>query len=81
MAERPQFPADALRAASPDDPEIFKRIADLDSEIKSKQPRSAKIREHSTELRKRASLRDILTAWFDDPRTQEFIDELTAAGL
>ena len=79
--ERPQFPAEDLRAAMPDDPEVFKRIADLDDELRSERPASAKIHAHVTELHKHASLRTLLAAWFEDPRTQAFIDELTAAGL
>jgi hypothetical protein len=81
MAERPDFPADALRAALPNDPEVYERIADLRDELESERPASAKIRGHVDELRKHPSLRAIVAGWFDDPRTQAFIDELTAAGL
>lgn len=81
MAKRPEFPADQLRAALPDDPEIFQRIAELHGELQAERPASSKIRGHVEALRKHPSLRALVTAWFDDPRTQAFIDELTAAGL
>jgi hypothetical protein len=80
-AERPDFPAEDLRAALPDDPEVFKRIAELQGELHSERPATATIHNHVAELRKHASLRTLIAAWFDDPRTQAFIDELTAAGL
>lgn len=80
-AERPDFPAEKLRAALPDDPDVFKRIDELHRELRSERPASATIREHVAQLRKHAPLRALLAAWFDDPRTQAFIDELTAAGL
>ena len=81
MSERPNFPAEDLRAALPDDPEVFKRIAELDDELRAEKPASAKIHAHVTELRKHVPLRTLLATWFEDPRTQAFIDELTAAGL
>jgi len=79
--QRPDFPADRLRAALPDDPEVFERIAALQQELHSEKPATATIHAHVAELRKHASLRTLLATWFEDPRTQAFIDELTAAGL
>ena len=77
----PDFPADKLHAAIPDDPDARARIDALKRELASDRPTAANIRTHVTELRKHASLRDLVTAWFENPRTQAFIDELTATGL
>ena len=79
--EHPDFPAEDLRAALPDDPDVYKRISELHDELHAHHPKSAAIQEHVSALRQHPSLRDIITAWFDDPRTQAFIAELTAAGL
>lgn len=79
--DRTDFPADKLHAAIPDDPETRKRIDALDRELGSDRPTAASINQHVTELRKHASLRDLVTAWFENPRTQAFIEELTATGL
>jgi len=79
--ERPDFPADKLNAAIPDDPQAQARIEALKRELASDRPTAANIHAHVTELRKHASLRDLVTAWFESPRTQAFIDELTATGL
>jgi methylthioribose-1-phosphate isomerase len=79
--ERIDFPADKLNAAIPDDPEARARIEALKRELASDRPTAANIHTHVTELRKHASLRDLVTAWFENPRTQAFIEELTAAGL
>ncbi len=79
--ERYDFPADKLNAAIPDDSEARARIEALKRELASDRPTAANIQAHVTELRKHASLRDLVTAWFENPRTQAFIEELTAAGL
>jgi hypothetical protein len=78
---RPDFPADKLHAAIPDDPETRARIDALKRELAADRPTASNIQAHVTELRKHASLRDLVTAWFENPRTQAFIEELTAAGL
>ena len=79
--ERTDFPADKLHAAIPGDSETRARIDALKHELASDRPMAANIQAHVTELRKHASLRDLVTAWFENPRTQAFIAELTATGL
>jgi len=79
-SERPDLPIDKLRAAA-GDAAARERIDALHRELSSAQPGSAAIKEHVAELRKHGSLADVITSWFEDPRTQAFIDELTAAGL
>ncbi|HEY1727656.1 MAG TPA: hypothetical protein VGG22_04705 [Candidatus Baltobacteraceae bacterium] len=79
--ERTDFPADKLNAVTPNDPEARARIEALKRELAADRPTAANIQSHVTELRKHASLRDLVTAWFESPRTQAFIEELTAAGL
>jgi hypothetical protein len=78
---RTDFPDDKLNAAIADDPEARARIEALKRELASDRPTAANIHAHVTELRKHASLRDLVTAWFENPRTQAFIEELTATGL
>jgi hypothetical protein len=79
--DRTGFPAGKLHAAIPDDPETRKRIDALHRELASDRPAAANINEHVTELQKHPSLRDAVTAWFDDPQTQAFINGLAATGL
>jgi hypothetical protein len=79
--ESTDFPADKLHAAIPNDPEARARVEALKRELASDRPTAANIQTHVTELRKHASLRDLVTAWFESPRTQAFIAELTATGL
>ena len=79
--ERTDFPADKLHAAIPDDSDAQARVDALKRELASDRPAAATIEAHVAELRKHASLRDLVTAWFEDPRTQAFIEELTATGL
>lgn len=79
--ERPSFPADKFRAAVPDDASAQAEIDALHGELGAERPASAKIKAHVESLSKHASLRTLIANWFEDPRTQAFIDELTAAGL
>ena len=79
--ERPEFPADKLRAAVPHDAQARERIDALHRELGSQRPAAATIKDHVEELRKHAPLTALIANWFEDPRTQAFIDELTAAGL
>ena len=77
----PEFPADKLRAADPQNAAARERIDALHRELSSEKPAPGAIKEHVAELRKHPPLSALVAAWFDDPRTQAFIDELTAAGL
>jgi hypothetical protein len=79
--ERPEFPADELHAAVPGDAEARRRIDALHRELGSQRPSPELIAEHVGELRKQPLLTALISNWFDDPRTQAFIDELTHTGL
>lgn len=77
----PHYPADELRTAAGDDRTARARIDALGNELGSSKPARSSIDAHVTELRKHPSLATLIANWFDDPRTQAFIDELTGTGL
>lgn len=79
--DRPEFPIDKLHAAVPEDAAARERIDALHRELSAERPAPGTIKEHVAELRKHAPLTALIAAWFEHPRTQAFIDELTAAGL
>ena len=79
--DRPELPVEKLRAAASENAGAQARIDALHRELSSERPASGAIKDHVTELRKHAPLTALITAWFENPRTQAFIDELTAAGL
>lgn len=82
MADRdPKFPVDELKAAAGQDREALSRIDALHGELNSDTPAREAIDAHVTELRKHPSLMTLLENWFLDPRTQEFMDELSGTGL
>lgn len=81
MADRPKFPADDLRNAVPHDEPARDRIDALDRELNADRPDKSAITSHVGELRKHASLATIIANWFEDPKTQAFINELSAGGL
>jgi hypothetical protein len=76
-----EFPVEKLRAAADRDDEARNRIDALHRELQSDRPSSTAIGEHVKELRKHAGLVTLVENWFDDPRTQSFINELILAGL
>ena len=80
-ADRPDLPIDRLRAAVPNDSKAQAAIDALHAELGSDQPAPDKIKEHVATLRRHAPLTTLIANWFEDPRTQAFIDELTATGL
>lgn len=80
-AERPKFPLDDLRAAVGGDREAQARLDALNRELSAAKPARSTIASHVGELRKHASIGTLIANWFDDPRTQAFIDELSAGGL
>ena len=79
--DRPDLPIDRLRAALPPDHDAHARVDALDRELQAEKPSTSAIKEHVAELRKHAPIAAIITNWFDDPRTQTFIDELVRIGL
>jgi hypothetical protein len=79
--ETPEYPADDLRNAAGEDRAARARIDALGRELDASKPGRSTIDEHVKELRKHPSLGTLIAKWFDDPRTQAFIDELTGTGL
>ncbi|MBV8602251.1 MAG: hypothetical protein JO359_11870 [Candidatus Eremiobacteraeota bacterium] len=79
--DRPDFPLENLRAAVPGNPGAQAEIDALHRELAAERPASAKIKAHVESLQKHAPLSTLVANWFEDPRTQTFIQELTAAGL
>jgi hypothetical protein len=78
---RAEFPYEKLRAAASNDSNAQTRVDALHRELNAERPASSAIREHVAALQKHASLQALIATWFEDPRTQAFIDELTATGL
>ncbi len=77
----PELPVEKLRAAIPAGDDAHAQIDALRRELVSQQPRAAAIKEHVESLREHASLRTLITSWFDDPRTQLFINDLILEGF
>ena len=80
-SEHPDFPAEQLRAAAQGNDDANARVDALHRELAAEHPDKTAIHGHVGELRKHASLATIVTNWFEDPKTQAFIDELTGTGL
>ena len=80
-SEHPEFPEEALRAAAQGNAEAGASVDALHQELGADRPDKSAIQSHVRELRKHASLATIIANWFEDPKTQAFIDELTGTGL
>jgi hypothetical protein len=74
----PDLPLDELRSGSPRSGET---IDALHTELGKAQPSAEAITEHVETLRRQPPLVAILENWFEDPRTQAFLAELSATGL
>ena len=74
----PDLPLDALRSG---DPSSSDTIDALHAELGKDAPSAGAISEHVETLRRQPPLVAILENWFDDPRTQAFLAELSATGL
>lgn len=79
--QHPPFPVEKLRAAAQGDPRAQAAIDELHGELSSSKPQADRIHAQVESLRKHAPLTTLVANWFEDPRTQAFIQELTAAGL
>ncbi|MBV8150365.1 MAG: hypothetical protein JOY59_02315, partial [Candidatus Eremiobacteraeota bacterium] len=53
----------------------------LHQELGAERPEASRITAHVDSLKRHAPLSALITAWFEHPQTQAFIQELTAAGL
>lgn len=79
--DRPEFPLESLHAAAGENEAARARIDALHRELTCERPKAESINEHVTELRKHAPVAAIVANWFEDPRTQMFINEIVQAGL
>jgi hypothetical protein len=77
----PELPVEALRTAARDDQGARERIDALHRELNAERPASAAIRDHVEDLRNRAPLTSLILNWYDDPRTQLFINDLILEGF
>ena len=80
-SDRPSFPLEKLRDALPEDHEGHAEIDALHQELGAERPEASRITAHVDSLKRHAPLSALITAWFEHPQTQAFIQELTAAGL
>jgi hypothetical protein len=77
----PPFPEDELREKAPTNSEAHATIDALRNELSREKPDARRIEEHVERLRAWDDLVATLERWWMDPRTQAFVQELTAAGL
>ncbi len=82
MAEQPpRLPTDQLHDALEGDHAAHAEIDALHAELGRDQPSTDEIHARVERLRGLPQVTSILANWWDDPRTQLFIHELTIAGL
>ena len=74
----PDLPLDALRDRAP---ESGDDIDALHAELGKARPSTATIAGHVESLRRQPRIVTLIENWFDDPRTQTFLSELSATGL
>lgn len=79
--EHPEFPVERLHAALPNGHEAKAQVDALHRELQAPAPSPSRIRQLAAELQRHAPVASIVATWFDDPRTQEFINALVQAGL
>jgi hypothetical protein len=76
----PQLPVDAMRQAA-EDAAAHAEIDALHEELSKETPSADKIATHVERIRRQPKLLAIIENWFDDPRTQTFLADLSSAGL
>jgi|GEM_PF-923982 len=78
---RPDLPASELHGALEDGHEAHAEIDALHGELSKEQPSAREIAKRVERLRRWPQLASVIANWWDDPRVQLFIQELSAAGL
>lgn len=73
---RPGLPHADLHAALPDEHHAHDTIDALHDEINKESPHGPTIEKHVNTLRGLPELEAIVANWWDDPRTQRFVDVL-----
>lgn len=76
----PRLPLDAMRQAA-DDADTHADIDALHQELSKDRPSADTISSHVERLRRQPKLVAIVANWFEDPRTQTFLADLSSAGL
>ncbi|TAM72663.1 hypothetical protein EPN44_15330 [bacterium] len=77
----PPFPLGDLHDALDEDADGHAEIDALHGELAKERPSSEAIVAKVERLRSLPQLRSLIANWWDDPRTQLFLQELNAAGL
>lgn len=77
----PELPIDHLREALPEGHEARADVDALHGELVKERPSAQEIAGRVERLRRWPQVASTVANWWDDPRTQLFIQELTAAGL
>jgi hypothetical protein len=81
MEDRPpEFPLEQLHAAAEDEA-ARSHIDALHAELSKDSPSADTIAMHVEQLRERPKLLALVSNWFDDPRVQTFLADLSSAGL
>ena len=73
--------ATLMHAALPDEHEAHETIDRLHEEVRSAKPDRAAIERHVGTLRGIPALEATIVTWWDDPKTQRFIADITQIGL
>lgn len=73
---RPSLPQDDLHAALPSEHDAHATIDDLHAEINKESPHRPTIEKHVGTLRGLPELEAMVANWWDDPKTQHFVDVL-----
>jgi hypothetical protein len=76
----PELPVAALRGAAEDET-AHADIDALHAEVSKDRPSPETIAAHVERFRDRPRLFAIVANWFDDPRTQTFLADLSGTGL
>jgi hypothetical protein len=81
MADFPQLPHDDLHAALGAEHPERSTVERLRTELAASQPDRAAIEAHVGRLRSLPEVAAAIAAWWDDPATQRFINNLSNTGL
>jgi hypothetical protein len=78
--KRPELPIEQLHAAA-ESATARAHIDALHAELSKERPSAEAIASHVERLREQPRLLALISNWFDDPRVQTFLTDLSAAGL
>jgi len=81
LRQQAALPREDLHAALPAGHDAHAVIDELHAEIHRPTPSHDAIKKHATHLRTLPELEAIVVTWWDNPRTQRFIDTLAQIGV